>query len=96
MVETKIAKAQKQLDYIHYIQEEIENSQEIHQQHALHYVLDEAHYWVESFDGHILSEDYFTKLVAIEDQLYELGLLPVKRFGLLLRYEYGQKNLSFA
>ena len=91
LVETKIAKAQKQLDYINYIQEEIDHSQEIHQQHALHYVLDEAHYWIEPFDGHILSEDYFTKLMAIEDQLNELGLLPVKRIGLLLRYEYGQK-----
>ncbi|OFK52108.1 hypothetical protein HMPREF2811_08780 [Globicatella sp. HMSC072A10] len=91
LVENKIAKAQKQLDYINYIQEEIQHSQEIHQQHTLHYVLNEARYWVEPFDGKILSEEYFTKLLTIEEQLNELGPLPIKRIGLLLRYEYGQK-----
>lgn len=94
LVETKILKAQKQLDYLNYIEEEIQHSQDIHQQHALHYVIDESHYWVEPFNGKILSEEYFTRILEIEYHLNALGLLPIKRIGILLHYELGEKVQS--
>lgn len=94
LVEAKIQKAQRQLDYLIYIGEEIVHSQQIHQQKALHYVIEEAHYWVEPFKGKILSEDYFTKLQEIEAVLSELDLVPVKRIGLLLHRHQGEIQQS--